>query len=161
MARGGRYGSDSRTLFLVIRGILWGAVAGAVAVVMVEVLALITSGPSYFGTFIVVGGPIALVLGALFGVLVALVAWAVVRKHTDDAVQRAALTRVVGGASFVLSVLALLTAAIWFTVASQSEAQWWLIVALIVLGVGVPVAGLAIYAAGKVHDAMIVRFPRG
>ncbi|HIY67058.1 MAG TPA: hypothetical protein H9830_12385 [Candidatus Agrococcus pullicola] len=156
-----RYGNDSRSLFLVIRGALWGVLAGLVTVLMLEVLGLITSGFAGLGTFIVLVGPAALGAGIIAGILVALVTWAVVRKHSDDEEQKRAATRFAGGASLLLAVAGPLVAAGWFTAVSGSVVQWWLLIALIVLGVGVPVAGLAVFAAGKVHDVMVVRFPRG
>ncbi|WP_293694870.1 hypothetical protein [uncultured Agrococcus sp.] len=156
-----RYGNDSRSLFLVIRGALWGVLAGLITVVMLEVLGLITSGFGILGTFIVLVGPAALGAGVLAGVLVALVTWGVVRKHSDDEEQKRAATRFAGGASLLLAVAGPLAAAGWFTVVSGSEVQWWLLISLIVLGVGVPVSGLTVFATGKVHDVMAVRFPRG
>lgn len=145
---------------MVIRGALWGMAAGVFVVLMLELLALITTGPGALGTFVVLGGPGALGAGAIAGVLTALSAWGYSRRNTDDDEQKTVFARFSGGAAFVLSVVGLNVIAIWFTMVSGSHVQWWLLIALIVLGVGVPVAGLAVFAAGKVHEAMALRFPR-
>lgn len=161
----GRQG-DSRIVFLVIRGALWGLAAGAAVAVLLELLGLLTGGAAYFGVLAVTAGPPSLAAGALGGVLVALLTWAAIRGLGTDALQRSRAVLVAGALGFVLSVggVAGGTAVVLGWLAEDGVAaggtSWLILSGLIVLLIGVPIAGLAAFAAGKVFDAMALRFPR-
>ena len=154
------HGDDSRTVFLVIRGALWGLVVGAAVVVLLELLGVVTGNAEYFGVFVVTAGPPALAAGAIAGLVIALLAWPLVRRQPDDASGRQTATRFAGAATFVLTVGGILLIGALLTQGQAPGLSWLLFTALVVLGIGVPVGGLAMFAAGKVHDVMAMRFPR-
>ena len=160
------YGGDSRTVFLLIRGALWGLAIGAAHAVLLEVLGLFTGGTAYFTVFIVTLGPALLAAGAILGVLVALLTWAVVARLDHDALQRRRALRSAGSTVFVLGVAGTLLGGFALTeLLAQDAGQtgwlaWVIFAALVVLLIGIPLTALALFAAGKVFDTMTLRFPR-
>lgn len=151
---------DSPLVFVIIRGALWGIVGAVVGVVMTEILGLLATGGMSLGIPTFAGGVPALAIGLLSGVVVAVVAYSVLKRKEAEA-QQAILGRVVGLTAGILTLAVAMGALLWFQADTGfmfAPLHWLLSIGMILLGICVPVAGFAIWAAGKTYRGYRLRF---
>ena len=151
---------DSPLAFVVIRGALWGIVAAVIAIIMTEILGVIATGGSSIGIPTFAGGVPGLATGLLAGIIVAVIAWTSVRRLPNDAWQKA-LSRVVGVASALVTFAVGLASMLWLqsgTGYMSTPLHWIMSIGMIVLGLCVPVAAFAVWAADKTYRGYSVRF---
>lgn len=159
MARDGLRG-DSPLIFVIIRGALWGVVGGLIALIMTELLGLISTGARSLGIPTLAGGVPAVATGLLAGVLVAITAHSVVGRREADA-QLQSLQRVVGVLTAVIAFAVGLAALLWLQADTgfiSGVFHWIMSLGMLALGICVPVTGFAIWAAGKTYAGYQLRF---
>ena len=151
---------DSPLIFVVIRGALWGVVGGLIALVMTELLGVISTGARSLGIPTLAGGVPAVATGLLAGVLVAITAYSVVGRREADA-QLQSLQRLVGVLTAVIAFAVGLAALLWLQADTgfiSGAFHWIMSIGMLALGVCVPVTGFAVWAAAKTYAGYRLRF---